>query len=169
MPAGTPLDDLRDIAADRARLDARELTALDNARRQGATWAEIAEALGVASRQAAEQRRQRLTAAAARRSRSRQQDLDISYGQRIVTLRTAIAALHRRIGADRRWDTRFVRATLVRDTVAAAVEAPPGSLFSLASDAAADLGDDAVPRLPGPLQAAVDALHRALAAATPLD
>ena len=167
MPAGTPLDDLRDIAAARARLDARELTALDNARRQGATWAEIADALGVGSRQAAEQRRQRLAAAAARRSRSRQQDLDIAYGQRIVALRAAVASLHRRIGADRRWDSRFVRAALVRDTVAAAVEAVPGSLFSLASAAVADLDDDAVTGLPGPLQAAVDELRRALAFAAP--
>ena len=169
MPAGSPLDDLRDIAAARTALEARELAALDSARRQGATWADIAEALGVGSRQAAEQRRQRLTAAAARRSRSRQQDLDISYGQRIVTLRTAIAALHRRIGADRRWDTRFVRAALVRDTIAAAVEARPGPLFSLAKDAVTDLDDGTVPTLPAPLQAAVDGLRRALAAATPLD
>ena len=167
MPAGTPLDDLRDIAAARARLDDRELTALDMARRQGATWAEIADALGVGSRQAAEQRRQRLTTAAARRSRSRQQDLDISYGQPIVALRTAMTALHRRIGADRRWDTRFVRAPLVRDTVAAAVEALPGSLFSLASDAIADLDDNAAPGLPAPLQATVNGLRRALGAATP--
>jgi hypothetical protein len=167
MPAGTPLDDLRAIAAARARLDTRELAALDNARRQGATWAEIADALGVGSRQAAEQRRQRLTAAAARRSRSRQQDLDIAYGQRIVALRAAVAALHRRIGADRRWDSRFVRAALVRDTVAAAVEAVPGSLFYLASAAVADLGDDAVPGFPAPLQAAADGLRRALDSAAP--
>jgi hypothetical protein len=167
MPAGTPLDDLRDIAAARARLDARELTALDNARRQGATWAEIADALGVGSRQAAEQRRQRLSAAAVRASRSRQQDLDAEYGHRIVTLRAAVAALHRRIGADRRWDARFVRAGLVRDTVAAAVEAPPGSLFSLVNDAVSDLDEVTAGFLPGPLRAAADGLRRALAAATP--
>jgi hypothetical protein len=48
--------DLRAIPAARARLDAAELALIDGARRDGATWADVAEALGLGSRQAAEQR-----------------------------------------------------------------------------------------------------------------
>ncbi|NED50779.1 hypothetical protein G3I24_07635, partial [Micromonospora aurantiaca] len=54
---------LSEIVAARARLDDRELDLIDRARHDGATWAEIARALGLGSRQAAEQRRQRLVAA----------------------------------------------------------------------------------------------------------
>jgi hypothetical protein len=94
------------------------------------------------------------------------QDLDIRYGESIAAIRAAAVELHRRIGADRRWDGRFGRAILVRQTLEAAPEAVAGSLFSLVADVIADL--DAVPRpLPAPTRAAVDRLRAALAAATP--
>jgi acid phosphatase family membrane protein YuiD len=48
------------IPAMREDLDATERAAIDAARRCGASWAEIATALGLRSRQAAEQRRLRL-------------------------------------------------------------------------------------------------------------
>src|SRR3954466_2033951 len=89
------------IPAARARLDAEELTLIDRARRAGATWAEIAEALGLTNRQGAEQRRPPLASAALRPPHP---DQDLPYGESIVTLRAAAADLHRRIGADRRWD-----------------------------------------------------------------
>jgi len=152
------LSDLRAIPAARARLDADELALIDNARRAGATWADIAAALGLASRQAAEQRRLRLATAAA----PRQQDLD----EAIAALRAAAVDLHRRVGADRRWDGRFVRAALVRETLDAAVAAPAGSLFSLVNDVVGDLGAVSAP-LPRPTRTAIERLREVFAAATP--
>ncbi|MFI6075392.1 hypothetical protein ACIA5C_27910 [Actinoplanes sp. NPDC051343] len=157
------LDSLRGIPASRARLDATELDLIDRARRTGATWADIASALGLASRQAAEQRRLRLATSV---GRLRQQALDDGLSAAIADLRDAVAELDRRIGADRRWDTRFPRAELVRMTLGAALTAPPGGLFSLASDAVGDLSASAA-TFTRPTQAAVDRLLAALEAATP--
>ncbi|MEV6844494.1 hypothetical protein [Actinoplanes sp. NPDC051411] len=157
------LESLRDIPAARARLESAELDLIDRARRSGATWADIASALGLASRQAAEQRRLRLATSVAR---LRQQSLDDSLSASIAALRTAAVELDRRIGADRRWDNRFPRATLVRMTLTAALTAPPGGLFSLVRDVSDDLAGCAV-TFPRPTQAAVDQLLTALEAATP--
>lgn len=156
------LTDLRGIPAARARLEAAELELIDRARRDGATWAEIAEALGLASRQAAEQRRLRLATASLRRVEAG----DEAFGVRIAAVRTAALELHRRIGADRRWAGRFTRAALVRDTLAAAPEAPAGSLFSLVEQVLSDLAGSSRP-LPTPTRAAVDRLRAAMEAATP--
>jgi hypothetical protein len=156
------LNELRAIPAARARLDARELDLIDRARRGGATWSQIADALGMASRQAAEQRRLRLAASV----RPVRAELDEGYGAGLADLRAAAVELHRRIGADRRWDRRFGRAALVRETLAAAPEAVGGSLFSLVNDVIGDLAAEAGP-LPGPTRTAVERLRHALAAASP--
>src|SRR4051812_27400287 len=131
----TILDQLAELGPARARLDERELELIDRARQAGATWGQVAGALGLASRQAAEQRRQRLAAAA----RSRLHTHDLRYAHSIVVLREAVSDLHRSIAADRRWPGRFTRAPLVRETVATAVDAPPGGLYALAEQAAGDL------------------------------
>ncbi|MEV4349869.1 hypothetical protein AB0J83_35880 [Actinoplanes sp. NPDC049596] len=154
------LKELRKIPEARARLDAEELALIDQARRAGATWSDIAAALGLSSRQAAEQRRLRLAAAAAR------PDGPEEFGDRVAQLRQAAAELHRRVGADRRWDRRFVRAALVRDTLATAVDAPGGALFALVAAAIDDLSE-AAGSMPGPTRAAIDRLRRALEAAQP--
>ncbi|WP_433302586.1 hypothetical protein ACQP2F_09545 [Actinoplanes sp. CA-030573] len=154
------LNELRTISAERTRLDARELELIDEARRAGATWVEIAAALGLSSRQAAEQRRLRL-ASAVRPVRS---DLDRPYGERATALREAAVELHRRIGADRRWDGRFRRARLVRETLEAAPEAPVPGLYALVADVVGDL-DRAEVAFPAPTRAAVARLRAALAAA----
>jgi hypothetical protein len=156
-----PLAHLGAVPAARAALDERELTLIDRARRAGATWTQIAAALGLTTRQAAEQRRQRLAAAASRAARSQ----DAGYGQSIVQLRGAVDDLHRSIAADGAWDTRFVRAALVRATVGMAVDAPPSSLFALAALAAADLAEADVQRPPPALRTAVQDLYRAVRAA----
>ncbi|WP_305786272.1 hypothetical protein [Symbioplanes lichenis] len=135
------LDQLAEIGPARARLDERELELIDRARQAGATWAQVAAALGLASRQAAEQRRQRLVGAA----RARRHDLDRRYAYSIVVLRQAVADLHRAIAADRGWTGRFPRAALARTTVATALDAPPGGLFALASQAADDLRGATIP------------------------
>lgn len=149
---------LAEIRAARARLDEQELELIDRARYGGATWAQIAAALGLASRQAAEQRRQRLATAL----RSRRHDLDLKYSPRIGALRTAVAELQRWIDADRRWDTRFPRAALVRSTAATALDAGPGSLYALASHIAADLAEAGPERLPAPARAAAAAIGASL-------
>ncbi|GAA3340383.1 hypothetical protein GCM10020358_27780 [Amorphoplanes nipponensis] len=153
--AETELGRLAEIAAARAGLDARELELIDRARQAGATWGQVAGALGLASRQAAEQRRQRLVAAA----RSRRHVQDLRYAPAIVTLRAAVDDLHRSIAADRRWPARFPRAALVRATVQAALDAPPGGLYALAVQADEDLVTAPVP---GYVRVAAAALHRAL-------
>jgi hypothetical protein len=151
---------LREIPAARARLDASELELIDQARREGATWADIASALGLGSRQAAEQRRLRLA------STLRPVHPDLPYGPEVTALREAAAELHRRVGADRRWDGRFQRAPLVRQTLAIAADAPVTGLYSLVADVAADLAGAGV-RLPAPTRACVERLAAALEAATP--
>lgn len=156
------LTELGDIGPARAALDRHERDLIDRARRSGATWAEIARALGLTTRQAAEQRRQRLSAATRRAATAD----DPRYGERIVALRAAVVALHARIEADARWDGRFVRAELVRGTVAAAVEAAPGALFALARAAAADLREAQPDRPPAPVRAAVHQLFHAVRAST---
>lgn len=149
------LGHLAEIGAARAALDERELELIDRARQAGATWSQVAAALGLTSRQAAEQRRQRLVAAA----RSRRHEQDLRYAHSIVTLRAAVDDLHRGITTDRRWTTRFPRAALVRATVRTALDAPPGGLYALAAQADEDL---AAAPLPGHVRLAAAALHRAL-------
>jgi len=156
------LSALRAIPAERARLDARELTLIDQARREGATWAEVAEALSLGSRQAAEQRRLRLTAAV----HPVAPELDRGLGAEVSALRAAATELHRRIGADRRWDRRFTQAALVRQTLAATPDSPVSALYALVAAAVADLTTAGV-ALPAPTRAAVSRLISALEAATP--
>jgi hypothetical protein len=156
------------IAAERERLDDRELALIDQARRAGATWTQVAGALGLGSRQAAEQRRQRLAVAVDRAFRARQRELDSRYGDPIAVLRAAVCGLCAAIRDDRRWADRFVRAALVRDTLATAATADPGPLFALAAQAAADLGQSGVEVLPGAVRDGVVELRRALKEAVPV-
>jgi hypothetical protein len=161
------LDQLSAVAAARAAFDERELRLIDQARRDGATWAEIAGALGLATRQAAEQRRQRLAATVARAAADERQEQDFRFGDDIAALRAAVIALRRRIDADPRWDRRFVRAALVRETITTAAEAGPGPLFALTAQAATDLADSGVVAFPPTTAAALAQLRRALRAAAP--
>ncbi|MEU8209634.1 hypothetical protein AB0B85_10590 [Micromonospora sp. NPDC049044] len=154
------LDRLAEIRATRARLDEQELEIIDRARHDGATWAQIATALGLGSRQAAEQRRQRLAAA----RWSRRQHLDLRLPPQIAALRSAVADLGRWVDADRRWDGRFRRAALVRSTVDAALDAAPGSLYALTVHLAADLAE-AGERLPAPARTAATMIDAALSTA----
>ncbi|WP_245666295.1 hypothetical protein [Micromonospora sediminicola] len=149
---------LSEVAAARARLDERELELIDRARHDGATWAEIAGALGLSSRQAAEQRRQRLVAA----RRSRQARRDRACAPDVAAVRAAVSDLHRWIEADRGWDGRFRRAPLVRRTTATALDAAaPGSLYALAAYLVGDL-TDVGPRLPAPAREATRRIAAAL-------
>src|SRR5947209_8639318 len=81
----------------RQELDDLERSLIDRARDSGVSWHDIAAALGLRSRQAAEQRRLRLTPArdpsAARRHRRDQQAADSAAGERVVLLREAVKRL----------------------------------------------------------------------------
>jgi hypothetical protein len=155
------LDQIAAVRVARERLDERELGLIERARWAGVTWTAIAQALGVASRQAAQQRHQRL--AAALRSRRRRDDLD--HAPDLAVLRDALTDIERWIVLDRDWNGRFRRAALVRATLAAALDAPPGALFALATHVAADLAG-AGKRLPAPVRMALDRCQRILDGAT---
>ncbi|MEU4568037.1 hypothetical protein [Micromonospora sp. NPDC023956] len=142
------LTQLAETTVERVRLDERELELIDRARHAGATWAEVAAALGLGSRQAAEQRRQRL----ANLRRSRRQEQDLGYSARIAAIRDAVGELGRWIGADRRWDGRFRRAALVRRTTELALDADPGPLYALAALLVVDLAEAGGGRLPVPVE-----------------
>ncbi|MET8299960.1 hypothetical protein ACFYON_08410 [Micromonospora sp. NPDC005686] len=148
---------LSEIAAARVALDDRELDLIDRARHDGATWAEIAQALDLGSRQAAEQRRQRLVAA----RRARLTRLDPVASPEVPALRSAVTDLHRWIEADRAWDGRFPRAALARRTCALALDATTGPLHTLAANLAADLTGPGQ-ALPGPARDAARRIATAL-------
>ncbi|RKN14954.1 hypothetical protein D7147_27135 [Micromonospora musae] len=152
------LDRLGMLRADRLRLDEEELDLIDRARYAGATWAQIAVALGLASRQAAEQRRQRL--ATARLARRR--ELDRGFSDRLVALRAAVADLQRWIDVDQQWSGRFPGAALVRDTVAVSHDAEPGALHTLSRHIIDDLVRAGREHLPAPVQAVAARMETAL-------
>ena len=144
-PGDLALDALPSIVGLRERLDRCELMLIEAARASGASWTRVAEALGLGSRQAAEQRFLRLSGqstrdtGAARTARRGQQSVDARYGPGIARLRTAVRRALARVELDPGWDRRFPRAALCRDSLAMARDAPPGALFALAEHVLADL------------------------------
>ncbi len=146
------------IRTARERLDEQELELIDRARHDGATWTEIAESLGLGSRQAAEQRRHRLAAL----RWSRRKRLDLAYSARIAAIRETLLTLQQWIDADRRWDSRFRRAALVRSTSGIALDADPGALYELAGHIAVDLAQARKRQLPPPARDAASALSTLL-------
>lgn len=131
------------LAATRKELDLIERRLIEAARARDASWARIATALGVTSRQAAEQRWLRLCAdagrdpAAARASRKRQQSVDTL--PELAELRSAVAAALRYIDCDLSWDSRHPRAILARTSLFEAASAAPSALYALAQHAVDDL------------------------------
>ncbi|MFK3983623.1 hypothetical protein ACI2K4_24990 [Micromonospora sp. NPDC050397] len=135
----------------RADLDRIERTLIESARDGRTSWARIATALGLTSRQAAEQRWLRLRGDSGRdpgrvrETRQRQQSVDITYGTAIRRLRAAAEAANRHLDADPEWDTRHPRAELARTSIEAASTAAPGALYALVVQALADLDAMASP------------------------
>jgi hypothetical protein len=140
-----PLIALARLADLRGALDRAERDLIAGARQQGASWTQIAEALGLRSRQAAEQRWLRLSdptsrdPAAVRVARLRQRSVDANAGPAIGALRAVTLAAARRLEAEPDWDRLDARAVLVRTSLTLATTAAPGALFSLVEQAMADL------------------------------
>jgi hypothetical protein len=149
------------LPAVRRDLDRVERELIEAARDLGVAWPAIAQALGLASRQAAEQRWLRLSGGTSRdpvrvrTARREQRNVDVASGERLVELRRAARALARRIEADRDWDRRHPRAALARATLTAALDAPPSGLFSLCANAVDDLDQMPAGPLPPALASAV--------------
>jgi hypothetical protein len=149
----------------RRELDATERGLIERAREEGVAWPRIAGALGLASRQAAEQRFLRLGAAQGRdpvgerSSRRRQQSVDIAYGQAIRDLRAAVRLARRQVGTDADWTGRHPRAALVRASLDEAATAPPGAMFALVDAALADLREIPAQVVPPALRPALDQLR----------
>ena len=126
---GDPLEGLARIEPARREIDEAERELIEAARTGGHGWAAIAAALGLRSRQAAEQRWLRLCALERRdpgqeRARRReQQSVDRIAGVEIARLRQAVIAAYRQVEGPE----------LLKQTLAAAVDAPPGALFELAA------------------------------------
>jgi hypothetical protein len=134
------------LAALRRELDEIERDLIQDARDSGVSWARVATALGLASRQAAEQRLLRLQGESrrdpgwARSSRARRSEQDRPAV--VDDLAKAADAAHRELRA--RTDS-GARVSLAAATLRQARSAPPGSLFDLVGRALADLGEDTGP------------------------
>jgi hypothetical protein len=154
----------------RTDLDRVEEQLITLAREHRASWQQIADRLGLRSRQAAEQRWLRLRSAdhrdaGAGRYRRRQRNIDETAGGLVSSLRAGVIALHTRLARHPGWGEHEPAAGLARRTLSVAAEAPPGALFDLARLAVADLR--AVPaRVLGPQTAAALARVTTLATRT---
>lgn len=131
----------------RQDLDELEAALIDRVRDSGVSWHDIAAALGLRSRQAAEQRRLRLKSAQvgrdpteARRHRRDQLAADRGAGERIVRLREAVKHLVARLEQDDPTDRPAVR--LAHRTLRIALDASPGALVDLARLALTDLAGE---------------------------
>jgi hypothetical protein len=158
------------IAGLRERLDRCERALIESARATGTSWTRVAEGLGLASRQAAEQRFLRLCgesardAVAVRTARRSQRVVDATHGPAIAGLRSAVRRALARVDLDAGWDARFPRARLCRSSLAMAVDAAPGALFALSENVLADLvavpdGSPVVAAVRRQLRVAVDAAN----------
>jgi hypothetical protein len=155
----------------REALDRTEHELLVLARRRGVSWARAAAHLGLRSRQAAEQRAARLAAGAAAHGGPDVCGPDTCPhcvdAAPIAELRAAVRAAWRQLAADPAWDGADPRAALTRASLAAAADAPAGSLYALAGHAVDDLARVPLDQRPVLLRVAVTRLREAFESATP--
>jgi hypothetical protein len=156
----------------RRDLDRVERALIGAAREGDVSWGEVAAALRLRSRQAAEQRWLRLTssdagrdAVTARRRRRHQRIVDTSAGPAVVALRAAVRTLVERIEGVPDRGGRAPAATLALRTLQIALNAEPGALFDLARLAIADLATVGTGTLAEPVRAAVRRVEKLLAEA----
>ncbi|MFY1671858.1 hypothetical protein ACN27G_18090 [Plantactinospora sp. WMMB334] len=169
-----PVAALRLLGGLRAGLDEAERQLIEAARAERASWARIATALGLASRQAAEQRWVRLCGATTRdparirTDRRRQQIVDNNTGAGIGRLRVTVTTAFRRLSTDPDRDGWHPRARLALTTLGMAAGADePGALYALASKAVEDLEKVPPVQLTAALPEVLDQLRHAVLAATP--
>ncbi|MDW5325969.1 hypothetical protein [Plantactinospora sp. KLBMP9567] len=168
-----PLAALRRLGGLRAGLDEAERRLVEAAREQRASWAQIATALGLASRQAAEQRWVRLSGAATRDparvrvERKRQQSVDTAFGAEISRLRAAVVTAHRQLGTEPDRDDWHPLVRLAHTTLGLAGSADPGGLYALATRAVDDLERVPAEQFGGALPDALHRLRQALDQASP--
>jgi hypothetical protein len=173
VPGSEVLTALATVAGRRDELDRAEWLLVTAARRDGATWAEVAEALGLRSRQAAEQRWLRLRGAVERTSSggpgptgrrdpgrarsSREPETPQRERDDMTGLRRAVALLYDLLVQTPAGPQVAPGVRLARQTLAIAGPAPAGALHHLVRHAIDDL--QGVPaRSLGP--DVVDASHR---------
>lgn len=142
------LNALTGMAALRRELDEIERDLIQDARDSGVSWARVATALGLASRQAAEQRLLRLQGESrrdpgwARSSRARRSEQEAPAV--LDDLAKAADAAHRELRA--RSDP-GPRVSLAAATLRQARTSSSGSLFDLVGRALADLDEDSGPAI----------------------
>src|SRR6185369_12182285 len=145
LPGDAALEALPSVVGLRDQLDRCELMLIESARASGASWTRVAQALGLGSRQAAEQRFLRLSGQstrdtdAARTARRGQRSVDAVYGTEIAELRSAVRRALAQMALDSAWDKRFPRAALCRNSLDMAADAQPGALFALTEHVLVDL------------------------------
>jgi hypothetical protein len=158
----------------RLAIDDAERELIASARRSGVGWSQIASALGLRSRQAAEQRWLRLIDPSgrdphqARSSPGSQRSVDETAGSAMVKLRAAAATALRRVAADPEWDACHPRAAMVRASLGAAVSATPGGLYALTENIIGDLDVIGVAGRPTAVVAALQRFREAFVAARPI-
>jgi hypothetical protein len=130
----------------RSDLDRVEHRLIGLARSMGTGWQDIADSLGLRSRQAAEQRYLRLDASAepdigaVRRRLARRREMDARADARAVRLRAAAGALVDELEqVVRRSQDANAAAALALSTVRIAVDAEAGALYDLVARALDDL------------------------------
>lgn len=153
------LSELREL---RAAIDHAERDLLAAARRRGVSWARVAAALGLRTRQAAEQRATRLSEQAD--GTDCQHCVDIAP---VAELRSAARTAAEQMAADPSWDGVQPRAALVRTGLTAAADAPAGALYSLVEHAVDDLSAVDLDGRPVLLRVAVARLRQAYRDAAP--
>lgn len=165
----TSLTQIGDLRHDLDRVEHR-LIAL--ARGAGAGWQEIADSLGLRSRQAAEQRYLRLDASAepdigaVRKRLARRREMDARADARAARLRAAAGALIDELEqVARRAEGGGAGAVLALSTVRIAVDGEAGALYDLVAQALDDLDELPSTRRSDALNAAVAEAREALAAA----
>jgi hypothetical protein len=133
---------LSGVAEIRRELDEIERDLLKDARDAGASWAAIATALSLASRQAAEQRWLRLQGVRGRdpgRARSQRAQRNEDDGPGLEELAKAADAAHRELRARAPGSA---KEKLAAATLRQARDAPSGALYDLVRQALADLDAD---------------------------
>jgi hypothetical protein len=155
--AGPTLAALAGTSRLRAELEQSERRLIGAARSGGATWGDVAGALGLGSRQAAEQRWLRLGG-----GRHQPRSGRAGTGSDVKRLRALIVLLHNRLLRLADDDPASAPLRLAGSTLGLAADAPPGALHDLAARAIEDLDTLPSETLAPGFRALIDGVAQAL-------